>query len=270
MIKLRQSIIESYLKCPYKCFMEYGDIGQPTPFEVSNEEPPTNKYALTGIAFHETMEEWGNRLIKENYRMTLPEMKEDLTIRFEKIPVDCFDNEEDRAEYRSSLYEQLDWIYEQGCQTNSLIAVEKKFELDSPFKDMDLEISGTMDRIEGNMERKDVIICDYKTGKTYTKNKMNNSSQVIMYVMAFYKMYGFYPKAFVFYFTKTKRKFTIPITQDMINRVSAEIVSVVYKMKNRQWIPDNRNKYFCNNFCSFKKDCPVWKKNSGWGQFTKK
>lgn len=269
MINLRQSIIECYMKCPYKCLDEYGQIGMPTPYETRKEDVPTNKYALTGIAFHETMELWGNTLIKENYRMTSTEMKADLTNRFNAIPLDMFDGEEDVAKFRSSLYEQIDWIYLQACQTNSLIEVEKHFELDSPFEGVNLKISGTIDRIEGNMEKKDVIICDYKTGKAYTKNKMNNSSQVVMYVLAFYKMYGFYPKAFVFYFSKTKHKFTIPITQDMINRVSAEIVSIIYKMKNNEWEADNRNKYFCKEFCQCFEECPKMgkKKSSGWGQF---
>lgn len=262
MITLRQTILNTYKVCALKCLKEWGEVGKQGKYEV--EESPKNKYSACGIAFHEVMEYAGNS-IKSGVRPPLDELKNMLNEKFEELPIELFDDEEDVVKWRESLQDQLEWSYEQCLQSNSILECEMHFEIRNMFKDMPI-FTGCIDRVDGQLETKDIRLIDYKTGKVYTKKELNSNIQACLYSLAFMEKYGFLPKEFVFYFTKHKKKKVVPITTEFIENVSAEIMRIVYEMKNKNFEPTQTNKFFCKNFCAFQSECPKFKrsKKTGW------
>lgn len=261
---IRQSILECYVTCPKKCLEEWGEYGEEGYLERPENES-TNKYAMVGIKFHETMELWGRTLIDTGRRMTFDELLLDLNERMASIDMELFDDDEDYLKYLESVQEQLRYSHDVLCQTNSLLEVEYNFSYDDMFTDMP-PVTGTIDRIEGQLATRDVSIGDYKTGRMYTKKKANSSIQACLYSLAFYRKYGFLPKEFIFYFTKHGRQMKVQITNEFINNVSKEIVSIVYKMKMGEFPENTKNKFFCKNFCKAP-NCRhnnVGKKVKGW------
>jgi CRISPR/Cas system-associated exonuclease Cas4 (RecB family) len=240
--------------------MEWGAYGTPDPYDT--DERPTNKYAMTGIALHETMEHWGNEKIKGD---SLPKivLHDKLDERFALIPFDMFVDDEDKTEFYNSLHEQLDWLYEHYC-ANTPLAVELKFSLENIIAGLPT-CAGTIDRIEGDMTTKDVDILDYKTGKVYTHRECDDNMQAAMYSIAFKTMYGFYPRKFIFLFSKHRKTREIIITKEFIESGTTRIRSNWFHIVNGDFNPPpHPNKFFCNNFCPHKDNCPRWKKPKGW------
>jgi hypothetical protein len=242
------------------CYVEWGKYGEKEQYD--DDERPTNKYAMTGIALHKTMEDWG-RLKISGYKMPELEIHDTLDRHFAAIPFEMFEDEEDKHEFYNSLHEQLDWLYTYYCDVKP-IAVEQRFELDNVIPGLPT-CSGTMDRIEGSMKNKDVDILDYKTGKVYKRVDLLSNIQAGMYANAFKRMYGFYPKRFIFLFSKFKRVKTIEITPEFLELSQERIRSIWYHIVNEDFKPPLRpSKYFCDHFCSVRGECPKWKRQKGW------
>lgn len=268
MITLRQTILNTYKTCAYKCLLDWGEVGKQGRYE--KEQSVGNKYSLCGIAFHEVMEYAGNEILKGSRpsKYDLTSMMDD---KFAKLDASLFDDEEDQIKWQDSLAEQIEWAYEQCLQSNSILECEMNFEVKNMFKDMPT-FTGCIDRVDGNLDTKDVSLIDYKTGKVYTKKELASNIQACLYSLAFFEKYGFLPKEFVFYFTKHKKKKVIPITLDFINNVSAEIVRIVCEMKNNNYEPSQESKFFCKNFCEYQDMCPKFKRSNkkGWDLVTDK
>lgn len=262
MLTLRQTILNDYALCPFKAFKSWGEVGKQGHYETN--ESSQNKYSACGIAFHEVMD-YAAIQIKKGIRPSLEELKDLMMCKFKEVPVEMFDDLEDVDKWEKSLLEQVEWIYDIALQSNSIIASEWEFEVQNMFRDVP-PITGCVDRIEGNMQNKDVRLMDYKTGKVYTKKQLENNIQACLYSLAFFSRYGFLPKEFVFYFTKHKKTKTIQIANDFLNRNSAEIVRIVEEMKAGHFEPNNKNKYFCKHFCEWQSECPKFKRNkkTGW------
>lgn len=259
---IRQTILNSYKKCAYKCLLEWGEVGEVGKYE--EEQNVGNKYSNCGIALHEVMEVAGQDLMR-GVIPNLERMKADMEQKFYEVPDEMFDDGEDREKWFESLIEQIEWLHEQTCHSTSVIDVEKTFSIEDMFTDMP-KFTGCIDRVEGNLEAKDVSLIDYKTGKVYTKNELNDNIQACIYSLAFFREYGFLPKEFIFYFSKHKKIKKIIITLDFINRVSADIIRIVAEMKANHYEPNCASLFFCRNFCEFYNECPRHKrvKKEGW------
>lgn len=261
MLKIRQSCLNSYEVCPYLCFKEWGMWGVYSPRE-NNEETSTNKYALTGIAFHKVMEIWGTSAI-ENNEKSLEELHQFLDNEISLIDPSYFEDEEDIENFRQSLHEQLDWVHENWLLRKPLM-VEYTFDLEEVFDGLPA-FTGTIDRIDGCLETHDVEMFDYKTGKVATRKDLANNIQAGLYARAFEKEFGFLPKSFTFIYTKHKRVKEIMITKDFLEASEQRIRGIIENIQaNRFNPPKKANKFFCNNFCSYKKECPKYVSPKGW------
>lgn len=254
MDKLRQSVFSCYEVCPKLCSVQFGTPGKPG---VDNNDPKfQNKYNTTGIAFHEVMEEWGKRKIKNN-DMFLDEMKELLISKLDNIPLEYFDNPEDLNNFKFILLDELEYCYDLYCNTTP-IAVEWTFDIENLIPGLP-PITGTADRLEGSLKHKDVDIMDYKTGshKKYTKKELRSNIQATLYSLAFKHEFGFYPKRFIFVFPKFKKEKVINITDEFIEEGLIRIKSLWYKMASNQFnAPEKPNKFYCANFCPLtEKEC---------------
>lgn len=263
MITIRQSSLNCFEQCLFKGFNEYGEIGQTG---KADEEELTNKYARVGIVFHEVMEYWGKEAICGK-SVSVQELHKLIDLKLDQEDITMFKDEAEIETYRVSLHEQLDWAYERClCDYVVPLGVEVTFSLEELLPGF-VTTTGTIDRIDGDMATKKVRLGDYKTGKVYTKKELGNNIQATLYSLAFYKMFGFLPEAFDFYFTKHKKVKTIMITPEFLKNGVARILDIWYKIKQGNPIPSCENKYFCNNFCDSKKDCPKFKKikqNNSW------
>lgn len=257
------TMIGDYERCPFLCKTNWGTIGELG--KVDKDGSDTNKYAWFGIIFHEVMEI--HALAKmEDRLIPLEELHKILDEKVDTTDMSLIKDVEELEEWRESLHKQLDWGFEEATlEHTKVIGSEVTFALDDLFPDC-LPFTGTMDRIVGNLETKQVAIEDWKTGKVYTKKELSSNVQATVYSLAFYKMFGFLPEEFRFYFTKHKKVKVVKITPEFIRRGSERILDVLYKMSNNEWNPNTSNKYFCKNFCSISKECVTQRKveKKGW------
>lgn len=265
MLKIRQSALNSYEKCPFLCYKDWGAWGVYSPRE-DNEDVSTNKYALCGIAFHEVMETWGKRKIADEClpdNMELYHLHNKLEAEINAIDMKYFEDEDDREKFRQSLHEQLDWVFENWL-INKPLMVEHTFDVSNVFEDFP-DVTGTVDRIDGNLQTQDVELFDYKTGKLSTKKNLKDNIQAGLYSRAFQKEFGFLPKSFTFIYTKHKRTQEIMITKDFLDASEERIRRIVDNIKNNKFNPPRKmNRFFCNNFCAYKKECPKHVSPKGW------
>lgn len=263
MITIRQSSLNCYEKCLYKGSVEFGEVGS---LGRADEVELTNKYARVGIVFHEVMEIWGNNKM-EGKSVNLETLHEIIDSKMEEEDDTLFDNEEEKEKYRLSLHEQLDWTYDKCiCDSVTPLGVEVTFSLEDLLPDF-ITCTGTIDRIDGDIASKKVRLGDYKTGKVYTKKELSNNIQATLYSLAFYKMFGFLPEAFDFYFTKHKKVKTVQITPEFLRNGTTRILDIWYKILSGDNKPTCENKFFCKNFCDCYNECPKYKKakiNNSW------
>lgn len=252
MYELRQSILKDYELCT---FLGEDNWGKPNSTGRCDTEDLTNKYAMTGIIFHEVCEEWGRcKMLGEN--LSLDYLHSMLDEKIDTLDETLFTGVEEIENYRISLHEQLEWTYV-NCLFNEVtpLAVELKFSGLQLFEGL-LPFCGTIDRVIGNIETKNVTLEDYKTGKVYTKKELSSNMQACIYSLAFYNQFGFLPKEFVFYFTKHKKIKRIFITEEFIKESTNRILLLWGRIINSNGEADGSNAYFCKNFCSSLDNCP--------------
>lgn len=263
MKKLRMTMLGDYERCPYLCKVNWGEVGDVG--KVDKEGSSHNKYSEFGIIFHEVMEH--HALAKmEGTILPVEVLHELLDEKLKTFDLELLDNPEEFEDWRTSLHEQIDWGYETATLPHTnVIGAEVTFDLDDLIKDC-LPFTGTIDRIVGDLSKKEVFLEDWKTGKVYTKKELSNNIQATVYSLAFYKMFGFMPEEFRFYFTKHKKVKVIKITPDFIKRGVERILVNWYNINNGDFSPNTSNKYFCKNFCSINKECPTRKRVTtvGW------
>ena len=261
---LRMSSLKDFETCPFMYRTLWGEIGEAGRVEL--EPSPTNKYASYGVIFHEVME--AHALSKmEGTPLSIEQLHGLLNEKLETFDLSLLDNEEEHLEWSKSLHDQLAWGYEIDTMwATNVIGAEVTFKLDNLIDGIDIPMKGTMDRITGDLDKKEVSIKDWKTGKVYTKNELSDNIQATIYSLAFYRMFGFLPKEFIFFFTKHKKVKTIQITPDFLERGIARILKNWNNIIQGERTPNTRNKYFCKHFCAVKDECPSMKRvqKKGW------
>ncbi len=261
MLTIRQSLINDYERCPHLCFKLWGKFGDPDP-PLRDSDEVTNKYAMCGTAIHSVFDKWA-KITKGGAVFTKEQGHEYLDQLVDELPLDKFENAEDKEERRSMLHEQIDWTWHIYC-THPPLYSELHFSLDNVIEEFP-PIEGTMDRIDGSFVTKDITLSDYKSGKKLTKIDVNSSPQVLLYCLAFKKMFGFLPKKFVFIFTKLEREMVVYITEDFIDRAMERLKSSWYRILQGDFKPPTKApKFFCENFCPVRKGCPKWDRPKGW------
>lgn len=251
MKSIRQTILNDYKTCAFMCLSNWGEHGEET-----ERKDTGNKYSEVGLVVHEVMEGWTNSNCPEevsNFHVLADE-------KLNQVPKELFKDSEEIEMYRNSIHEQLDWLFEQ-TKSSEIIGSEVSFECEpsSLMTEIDLPITGTIDRIDGNIEQKRAVIIDYKTGKAYTKKSLKTNVQALLYSMAFHKMYGFLPEKFIFYFSKKRKKMIIYITPEFLKEAGNEVLSIWFNITQGNFAPTCKNAFFCKNFCKSKGECPKYK-----------
>lgn len=266
MQQIRQSMLNDYLQCPHMCFHRwgrYGEVEPPGSFVGAEEFSDTNKYASVGTAIHSVMEEWGKKR-QQGIDLSVIDLQNHVLREIKNIPDALFDNMADRMQFAQSATNQIAWLKENHCLT-----VPKHLELtftDTILIPGELPFAGTIDRVDGEPERRLVKLIDYKSGKTYTKKQLQNNVQVGIYCLWWKSQYGFLPSEFVFLFSKFSKEKVVLIDEDYINNSVRVISDIMRAIKQNAFNPPySRNKHFCSNFCKFKSVCVAYKKSpEGW------
>jgi RecB family exonuclease len=261
MLRLRQTLFGDYEQCPRICYKNWGEVGVEGASEAVREEH-SNKYASLGTALHETME-WQGLELKQNRKPTRLELHDVFDVNFAKIPVELFEDEEDKDNFYNSGHEQIDWLYDNFKEMTPIVT-EYTFTLDGLLEGM-LPFAGTIDRVDGNIMTQDIHLGDYKSGKVFTRKELSSNVQATIYALAWEKLYGFRPKTFTFYFSKFGKIKEIKLTDEFIEAGVERIKSIWYHIVNKDFDPPARpNKFFCEHFCKHKSDCPRFTVPEGW------
>lgn len=248
-------------QCPFMCGTKWKPFGVAEP-EYSTLEDSPNKYAAVGTAIHQVMEIWGN-VKKIGNNQSVEQMIANLDSTFSQIPLALFKDTEDKQKFYDMAVEEIEWLYEQECEMNPLF-LEKSFNNLVIYSDLP-GFSGTIDRVDGDLDKRVARIVDYKSGKIYVKKEFEDNIQATIYAMAFNKMFGFFPESFTFLFPKVKKKRTIYISPDFLNRGEQRIRRIWDDIKHERFYPTTKNiQYFCKHFCTVSKQCPKNKKKEGW------
>lgn len=172
-----------------------------------------------------------------------------------------------KGDYLNSALEQIDYFYEKYADMKP-ISTEEEFD-EFFIEGVPLHFKGFIDRIDGSIEEGEVVLSDYKTGRSskFTKNELRDNIQATVYALWFKEQYGFYPSKFVFIFTKERRTKEIAINEAFIERGLQRIRRVVKGIEDGVFIPEAKGgKFFCKNFCNFYAECPKYERKSegGW------
>ena len=171
-----------------------------------------------------------------------------------------------KEKYLTEAQEQFDYFYEKYAIMNP-IATEMEFD-EFYIDGVPLHFKGFIDRIDGSIEEEEVTLADYKTGSSskFTKRELNDNIQATVYSLWFKEKYGFYPKRFIFIFTKERKTKEIEINEAFIERGLQRIKRITNAIQEGIFLPEAKGgKYFCKNFCKYFDECPKYiKSNDGW------
>lgn len=253
MIRFSVSCLGTYETCPWSCKMTYNEIGVD-----KNEDVEGNFYGEFGSLLHDLFDRY--------YKDDLA--KPDMVIEFHRKVTDLKYDFPDgkKQDYLDSALEQIDYFYEKYADMKPLMTEE---EIDITIEGVPLPFKGFVDRIDGNIEEKEIVLSDYKTGRSskFTKRELEDNIQATVYSLWVREKFGFLPTRFVFIFTKERRTKEIVINEAFIERGLARIRRISKCIEDGIFVPQPKGGvYFCKNFCNYYKECPKFEKkdNGGW------
>lgn len=275
------TMFESYLKCPYAFKHEY--ILNTIP-----EEERNNKYSLIGSMLHDLFEKYS--LIRPLTEKHIKALQEEYEVNFEAIPENYFTNYNDKEAFRiAHLFTVANFIKREQEVNKPLMTEQKHFvKLHNDLP----QIRCTFDRINGDKD--DVAnweLEDYKTGKIYSSDKLQNNMQLPIYAMAIKELYGEYPKTlrllfpqyldskgimqireFIYqgdniYVCKVKRGGTYTID---LNQRLKQMIDIYSKIKRGEFDLNTSNQHFCDNFCYLNKQGMCESLTTKWQNINKR
>ena len=246
------SCLGTYETCGYKCLRQYNKLGE------DKLEDDKNFYGEFGALMHDLFD----RYYKDN--LTREQMSDMFFNRV--LDMECEFPDGKKEKYLTEAQEQFDYFYEKYAIMNP-IATEMEFD-EFYIDGVPLHFKGFIDRIDGSIEEEEVTLADYKTGSSskFTKRELNDNIQATVYALWFKKEYGFYPKRFIFIFTKERKTKEIEINEAFIERGLQRIKRITNAIQEGIFLPVAKGgKYFCKNFCKYFDECPKYiKSNDGW------
>lgn len=196
---------------------------------------------------------YGNYLVEHAPAMTLTDMLDLYAELFQYI--DFPDNKTSQQYYTQGVeflreIAQMDW--------SNVIGLEQQFSFKLSNKVP--EIIGFIDKLE--RDEKGIIVTDYKTSKPYSIGKIKSLSQLKIYGMACYIMYGELPYKYKYHFTRFNKVIEVEINKDELNR-TIEMINYKYRnmlfYMNEKEFPPTPQYFYCDNFCGYKHICPIFK-----------
>lgn len=253
MLRFSVSCLNTYENCSYSCKLQYNVMGED---KLCDD---TNFYGEFGALLHDLFDKYYKM---ENYtRLT---MLSDFYSGVAQLKCEFPDGK--KQDYIESALEQIDYFYDKYADIKP-IATEQEFD-EFFIEDVPLHFKGFIDRIDGSIEEQEVVLSDYKTGRSskFTKREMEDNVQATVYALWFKHKYGFYPTRFVFIFTKERRTKEITINELFIQRGLERIKRITKAIEDGIFVPEAKGGvYFCKNFCNFYTECPKFEKKTGSG-----
>jgi len=258
---MSSTMFEAYLTCPYSFKIDFIDKQKHLKFRAEDEEQiGDNKYAACGRELHDLFEEYSLKDEK-----TIEEMINSYIVKFETIPNDLFDSNEDRdIFYKRDLIIINNWFNQEQECPKPLFTEKQHF---VQIHDDLPPIRVTIDRINGDIEHVDEwIVEDYKTGKVYAGDKLRYNLQMPIYALAIKQLYGHIPQTLRLRFPQHNcyREFN-RINDDVyrcivprgktynisLKTTLKTMINIYNKIKNGHFSPNPKNEFFCNTFCQY-------------------
>lgn len=194
---IRRSFLEQYAGCPYSLKLQL----------LEGIEPPMGGAAQLGVIVHELIDK-----ISHDKSLELEAIKGEL----EDKVMDWNTNTDEEYsiitdELLNNGFECLDsfWMIKDSFNSEFVSEHKIKFSIDDDLP----MVSCTLDRI--NFVGDDIIICDWKTGKPMSGQKLITDLQPALYIYAVLSEYGRLPKSFNLFYLKHEKVITYTLTGDM-------------------------------------------------------
>lgn len=247
------SLIGTYETCPYKCLRQYNVVGE------EKIEDDLNFYGEFGALIHELFDMY----YKSDKHISFEEMLEIFHKKVTEMECEFPDGKKDK--YLSGAYDQIEYFYDKYAIMKPIRTEE---EIDFYIEGIDLPFKGFIDRVDGSIEEQDIVLSDYKTGRSskFTKKELSDNVQATVYALYYKQKYGFYPSRFVFIFTNERKTKEIEINEAFVQRGLARLRRSIEAINNNIFIAEPKGgKYFCKEFCKYYVECPKYiKSNDGW------
>lgn len=117
-------------------------------------------------------------------------------------------------------------------------------------------VIGYIDRIDRVADGR-VAIIDYKTGSTFSKDRVNTDDQLTMYQLACEELLGMKVDSLTFYHLNSSTPYTSnPRTSEQVLQLRAKIVSVANSISQGIFLPSPEDRK-CS-WCDYKPYCPAF------------
>lgn len=183
--KIRRSDIVLYQECPYSYYLK----------NVEGVSQFGNIYSENGILLHDLFDKDSNSGFQpgENTDQRKDRMLQEYAERFKTIPLERFENCQKKLtieKFKQQEYDKglknIDGYFALTSELPSPYRTEEK--LIVPIKDSTIELTITFDRVNKNADGTFDML-DYKTGKVFVGQKLNNDIQAGLYTYAYEHVY---------------------------------------------------------------------------------
>lgn len=240
-MRISYSALNTYKTCPFKYKLQ----------NIDRIKEPKSKEAVFGTLIHSTL----NFVHKPGILSpTMEQAMEHFSVNWNG---GVFENEmEERAAFSQGVDMIRRYYANNDVSKANIVALESHFQIALG----DHVISGIIDRIDRTDDGYEII--DYKTARKMPSQEMiDNDLQLSIYLQAFLSRYPEEKKNLdkikvSLYFVKHGAKLSSTRTEEQLEKVSQEFLSVIEQIEKEQFEPVINS--LCD-WCGYQKHCPMWR-----------
>ena len=270
--KLSNSALDRFSQCPLSFYHNYLNPERPKQEGVeqfyadfgilmhflAEFYPRTNFYMdmewkperrVEGESINNIINSYGNQLMERGKPLTVDEM---IAIYNEIIPMIDFPSDKHKEEYYEQGLKYIESMPDKDW--SKIIGLEKYFKID--LENGTPPLTGVIDKVE--KDDKGIIITDYKTSKPYSENLTKKKSQLPMYGMAAFMLFGELPYKYRYDFVRFGKVVEVEIPIERLTEVKHQIKFKFMQMRayiNQGSFPANYSDFYCRNFCGYSRLC---------------
>ena len=142
---------------------------------------------------------------------------------------------------------------------DNTIATEKRIEINLD-KGGEKKLIGFIDRLVNNLENNEIEIHDYKTGSSImTKEKVENSRQLLIYSLAIKEIFGKDKKVcMVWHFLAHDMKICLRKTNEDLENLKKTLIEIIDNIEKTRDFPPSKSQ-LCY-WCEYMDICSIWNK----------
>lgn len=230
---LSHSQVEAYERCPYGYYLQY----------VIRLKPPPSHYLAFGSLIHEILEL--DAISQKNGEGKLPVFTLLRLYKERWKPQEmAFPDQATEQEYLA-LGRKMLMAYAKR-PPEEILEVEYGFELDLGIG---VPIIGFIDKVIRQDGRLKLV--DYKTGKTYTKEKLERADQLALYSLAAEALWPDEQQPIVAYDFLADKEYEVPITDEVAWVVVDRFAAAAQAIQAKRFQRSCQESFWCRRVCSY-------------------